>query len=105
MVKNTAKSGNTVRTSSGVSGDRYQLTHAMPGNFSFIRIYESGHEVPFYQPKASLEFFRRVLGNLIVSDGSEAVTPSYSSPGLPNATHTEPFVPLPPPTSTSSVAA
>ncbi|TKA65342.1 hypothetical protein B0A55_09440 [Friedmanniomyces simplex] len=74
------------------------------GNFSFLRVYESGHEVPYYQPKAALEFFRRVLGNLIVSDGSEAVTPSYSSPGLPNATHTEPYVPLPP-TSTSTSAA
>ncbi|KAK0276324.1 hypothetical protein LTR35_010649 [Friedmanniomyces endolithicus] len=86
-----------------VDGEEYGEVRQY-GNFSFLRVYESGHEVPFYQPKASLEFFRRVLGNLIVSDGSEAVTPSYSSPGLPNATHTEPFVPLPP-TSTSSVAA
>ena len=41
------------------------------GNFSFLRMYESGHEVPYYQPKASLELFRRVLGNLVVADGSE----------------------------------
>ncbi|KAK3113621.1 hypothetical protein LTR53_008922 [Teratosphaeriaceae sp. CCFEE 6253] len=74
------------------------------GNFSFLRMYESGHEVPYYQPAASLEFFRRVLGNLIISDGSEAVTPTYSSPGIANATHTESYVPLPP-TSTSSASA
>jgi len=74
------------------------------GNFSFLRMYESGHEVPYYQPKASLEFFRRVLGNLVVSDGSEAVIPTYSSPGIANATHTESSVPLPP-TSTSSATA
>ncbi|KAK5115280.1 hypothetical protein LTR62_001480 [Meristemomyces frigidus] len=71
------------------------------GNFSFLRVYESGHEVPFYQPKASLEMFRRVLGNLVLADGSEAVTKNYSSPGIASATHTEPFVPLP----TSSGAA
>ncbi|TVY94539.1 Carboxypeptidase S1-like protein A [Lachnellula willkommii] len=29
------------------------------GNFSFLRVYESGHEVPYYQPKASLELFKR----------------------------------------------
>ncbi|KAK4899796.1 hypothetical protein LTR27_003062 [Elasticomyces elasticus] len=72
------------------------------GNFSFLRMYESGHEVPYYQPKASLEFFKRVLGNLIVSDGSEAITPTYSSPGITNATHTESFVPLPPTSSASA---
>jgi carboxypeptidase C (cathepsin A) len=31
------------------------------GLFSFLRIYESGHEVPFYQPLASLEIFDRAL--------------------------------------------
>lgn len=72
------------------------------GNFSFMRIYEAGHEVPYYQPKASLEFFRRVLGNLILSDGSEPVTPEYETEGKAEATHTESFVPLP---SSSSVAA
>ena len=72
------------------------------GNFSFMRIYEAGHEVPFYQPKASLELFRRVLGNLILSDGSEAVTADYETEGQAETTHTESFVPLP---SSSSAAA
>ena len=65
------------------------------GNFSFLRIYEAGHEVPYYQPKASLEMFRRVLGNIVLADGSEPVTPAYATEGTVNATHTEPFVPLP----------
>ena len=72
------------------------------GNFSFLRIYEAGHEVPFYQPKASLEMFRRVLANQVLADGSQIATSNYSSPGLPVATHTEPFVALP---STTSAAA
>lgn len=65
------------------------------GNFSFMRMYESGHEVPYYQPKAALEAFRRVLGNLILSDGSKPVTPDYGTNGKPSATHTNSFVPLP----------
>ncbi|KAI1639330.1 Alpha/Beta hydrolase protein [Biscogniauxia mediterranea] len=61
------------------------------GNFSFTRVYESGHEVPYYQPKAALELFRRVLGNLVVSDGSEQVTPTYKSNGTAQATHTNSY--------------
>ncbi|KAF2717289.1 peptidase S10, serine carboxypeptidase [Polychaeton citri CBS 116435] len=71
------------------------------GNFSFLRMYESGHEVPYYQPKASLELFRRVLGNLIVSDGSAPVTGDYNTTGSANTTHTESFVPLPSSTGSS----
>lgn len=61
------------------------------GNFSFTRVYESGHEVPYYQPKASLELFRRVLADLAVSDGSVKVTPTYKSNGTAVATHTNSF--------------
>ncbi|KAI4279324.1 MAG: hypothetical protein LQ337_000355 [Flavoplaca oasis] len=64
------------------------------GNFSFLRIYEAGHEVPFYQPLASLEYFRRVLGNRDVATGEEELTGMYRTDGDVNATHTEPFVPL-----------
>jgi len=59
--------------------------------------------VPYYQPEASLEAFRRVLGNLILSDGSEAITPDYETEGTAETTHTEAFVPLP--SSSSSAAA
>lgn len=73
------------------------------GKFSFLRIYEAGHEVPYYQPKASLEMFRRVLGNLALADGKEAITPDYETEGEPETTHTESFVPLP--SSASSLSA
>ena len=72
------------------------------GNFSFLRMYESGHEVPFYQPVAALEMFRRTLDNLKLADGTPENIADYSSPGPPNATHTEPFVALPSSTSSSS---
>lgn len=64
------------------------------GNFSFLRIYEAGHEVPYYQPAASLEFFRRVLANKAVADGTSNVTGDYDTSGLAHATHTESYVAL-----------
>lgn len=65
------------------------------GNFSFMRIYEAGHEVPFYQPEASLELFRRVLGNLDIATGQTTLTGTYNTTGQPNATHSEGYVPIP----------
>lgn len=66
------------------------------GNFSFTRIYEAGHEVPYYQPVASLEHFKRVLDHRILADGSKIVTDDYSTNGTAKATRTESYVPLPP---------
>lgn len=51
------------------------------GNFSFLVVYEAGHEVPYYQPKASLEFFKRVLGKKAVADGITDVTATYGTTG------------------------
>lgn len=65
------------------------------GNFSFMRIYEAGHEVPFYQPLASLAMFSRVLANVDIATGAEVVTGSYETNGTVNATHTEPYVAVP----------
>lgn len=72
------------------------------GNFSFTRMYEAGHEVPYYQPVASLEHFKRVLDHVIIADGSAVVTEDYSTNGTAKATHTESFVPLPPTSTPSS---
>lgn len=74
------------------------------GNFSFLRIYEAGHEVPYYQPEASLEMFRRVLLGLDLADGDLRFDSNYSSTGTANAIHTESFVALPSSTSSTAVS-
>ena len=77
-----------------VNGEEYGEVRQY-GNFSFMRIYEAGHEVPFYQPVASLAMFQRVLGNLDVATGTEALTGTYETNGTASATHTEPYVAIP----------
>lgn len=64
------------------------------GNFSFLRLYEAGHKAPYYQPKAMLEHFTRLINGQIIADGSEPVTDSYQTTGSPNSTFTEPFPPI-----------
>ncbi|CAJ2510284.1 Uu.00g061840.m01.CDS01 [Anthostomella pinea] len=59
------------------------------GKFSFTRIYESGHEVPFYQPLASLEFFDRVIKGTDVETGKQQVDAGYLTPGPKKSTYRE----------------
>lgn len=59
------------------------------GLFSFVRIYESGHEVPFYQPLASLEIFERALKQVDIATGKHAVDASYKTVGTPTSTYRE----------------
>lgn len=42
-------------------------------NFAFARVYESGHEVPFYQPLVALEMFERVVNGLDVATGQSRI--------------------------------
>lgn len=83
------------------------------GNFSFARIYESGHEVPYYQrelfrppfpvqelanaitpAEAALAYFNRTLFHYDIATGEKMVTANLTSSGQANATHTNSFVPL-----------
>jgi hypothetical protein len=38
---------------------------------------------------AALEIFKRVIGDYVIADGSQKITPTYSSTGKANLTHTE----------------
>lgn len=55
--------------------------------YSFVRIYESGHEVPFYQPLAALELFERALARKDIATGKHSVTShgGYKTNGTPTS--------------------
>ncbi|TVY48520.1 Carboxypeptidase S1-like protein [Lachnellula occidentalis] len=59
------------------------------GNFSFARIYESGHEVPFYQPLAALEIFERVIKGLDISTGTCKPDRDYATKGTVKSEYRE----------------
>lgn len=59
------------------------------GLFSFLRIYESGHEVPFYQPLASLEIFERALKQVDIATGKEKLRSDYKTVGTPTSSYRE----------------
>ena len=82
-----------------VDGVEYGETREY-GNFSFTRVYESGHEVPYYQPIAALALFNRTINKFDIATGTKKITDTYVTNGTAQATHTEPFVPL----ATSSAA-
>lgn len=59
--------------------------------FSFVRIYESGHEVPFYQPLAALEMFERVVTRKDIATGKKHLKPhgGYRTHGTPTSEYRE----------------
>lgn len=59
------------------------------GKFSFLRIYESGHEVPFYQPVVALEMFERAVGGLDIASGKQQVAAGYLTTGTAKSTYHE----------------
>ncbi|CEO58552.1 Putative Carboxypeptidase 2 [Penicillium brasilianum] len=83
-----------------VDGVEYGETREY-GNFSFTRVYEAGHEVPYYQPVASLQLFNRTLNGWELPTGEKKLTPDFGSDGPATATHTQSSVALPTSTSTA----
>ncbi|KAI0389764.1 alpha/beta-hydrolase [Xylariaceae sp. FL0594] len=59
------------------------------GHFSLTRFYEAGHEVPFYQPLASLEFFERAIKGHDLATGKGRIPPGYRTKGTPKSTYRE----------------
>ncbi|PVH87015.1 putative serine carboxypeptidase [Cadophora sp. DSE1049] len=57
--------------------------------FSFVRVYESGHEVPFYQPLASLEMFERAINGLDIATGKEMPGEGYLTVGTEKSEYRE----------------
>jgi len=59
------------------------------GKFSFVRIFESGHEVPFYQPLAALTLFERSISGLDIATGKVNITDSFKTNGTAKSTFFE----------------
>ncbi|KAJ5204517.1 uncharacterized protein N7498_005396 [Penicillium cinerascens] len=59
--------------------------------YSFVRIYESGHEVPFYQPLFALEMFERAISRKDIATGHEKMCPHghYRTVGTPTSDYRE----------------
>lgn len=77
-----------------VDGVEYGETREY-GNLSFTRVYEAGHEVPYYQPEASLQLFNRTLNGWELPKGENKLKQNAGSTGPKSATHTQSSVPLP----------
>ncbi|EME48029.1 hypothetical protein DOTSEDRAFT_60392 [Dothistroma septosporum NZE10] len=60
-------------------------------NFAFARIYESGHEVPFYQPLVALEMFNRSIHGLDIASGEQKISRGceYKTVGTPKSEYRE----------------
>lgn len=77
------------------------------GNFSFLRVYNSGHQVPFFQRKsantnttmeyvlipilaaAALALYNRTLAKVDIATGEVALTSNYGTTGPAKSTHRE----------------
>lgn len=59
------------------------------GAFSFVRIYESGHEVPFYSPVAALEIFDRAINGKDIATGTVTPSSSYLTEGTKDSEYRE----------------
>ncbi|KAK3111356.1 hypothetical protein LTR53_013505 [Teratosphaeriaceae sp. CCFEE 6253] len=74
-----------ISTSDGIAHGQVKQS----GSFAFVRIYESGHEVPFYQPLAALEMFERAICGLDIAEGTDSIWSGYKSVGTPTSTYHE----------------
>lgn len=65
------------------------------GNFSFSRVFESGHEVPAYQPQTAYEIFQRAMFNKDIATGQVSTidNDTYSSEGPASTWHIKNKVP------------
>lgn len=66
------------------------------GGFSFGRIFQAGHEMPYYQPGLAVLLFTRTLLGLDVATGLHPATNNYSTSGPANVRDVGVGAPSPP---------
>ena len=59
------------------------------GSFAFARIYNSGHEVPYYQPLTALSIFERAITGYDIATGQTHVDDSFVTSGPAQSTYRE----------------
>ncbi|KAL8723286.1 MAG: hypothetical protein Q9225_000408 [Loekoesia sp. 1 TL-2023] len=74
-----------IKTSDNITHGQVKQSDA----FSFVRIYESGHEVPFYQPLFSLEIFERTIARKDIATGQLDTGSGYKTTGPASSTYRE----------------
>ncbi|KAH9217656.1 putative lysosomal protective protein precursor [Leptodontidium sp. 2 PMI_412] len=63
------------------------------GNFSFSRVFQAGHEVPWYQPEVSYNIFMRAMFNKDIATGLLPVFDELSTIGPSSSFHVKNAVP------------
>jgi carboxypeptidase C (cathepsin A) len=58
------------------------------GNLSFVRIYDSGHLIPAYQPETAFTVFTRIIQGTALSTGEEVDLSTYGTIGPQYSTKT-----------------
>lgn len=51
------------------------------GSFAFVRVYDSGHEVPAYQPLTALAIFERAISGYDIATGQSSVDRAFVTVG------------------------
>jgi carboxypeptidase C (cathepsin A) len=69
-------------------GKRYGDTREAD-NFSFTRLFDAGHDAPFYQPKAALALFNRTIHGWDIATGTEAVHAGFATVGDKESTYSQ----------------
>ncbi|OMP81760.1 Carboxypeptidase S1-like protein A [Diplodia seriata] len=79
-----------------VDGEAYGETRQY-GKLSFTRVWDAGHEVPYFQPAAAFQIFNRTTFSFDIATGELRVLPnsSYATNGTAETTHTTSAPPLP----------
>lgn len=66
------------------------------GNLSFSRIYDAGHQVPFYQPETAFTVFSRIIQGEDISMGGNVDLSTFNTKGPSTSDHTNIVPPEPP---------
>lgn len=65
------------------------------GNLSFSRIYDAGHQVPYYQPETAFAVFSRTIQGRDISTGREADLSTFATEGPNTSDHKNVVPPQP----------